>query len=120
CRRLRPDLVLMDVRMSDLDGLAATRALKQELPGTIVLIVTMHENPDYLVQALRAGAAGYVLKGSTRVEFITAVRQALRGESPLPAELAGQVLKRLTRTAPQSGASLTGLTPRELQVLRLV
>jgi DNA-binding NarL/FixJ family response regulator len=120
CRRLRPDLVLMDIRMQDLDGLAATRALKQELPGSIVLIVTMHENPDYLAQALSAGAAGYVLKGSTRVEIITAVRQALNGESPLPTELAGQLLKRLTRAAPRSGASLTGLTPRELQVLRLV
>src|SRR5918912_2414991 len=75
CRRLRPDLVLMDVRMPDLDGLAATRAIKQECPGTSVILVTMHENADYLLEAIKAGAAGFVLKGATKRELVNAVRR---------------------------------------------
>src|ERR1700716_1052941 len=63
CRRTRPDLVLMDVRMPDMDGLAVTRAIKRESPVTSVILFTMYENADYLVEALQAGAAGYLLKG---------------------------------------------------------
>src|SRR5947199_195449 len=57
CRRLQPDLCLIDVRMPDMDGLAVCRAIKQECPGISVILVTIHENPDYLLEALRAGAA---------------------------------------------------------------
>src|SRR5918992_4886508 len=62
CLKERPDLVLMDVRMPEMDGLAATRAIKERLPGTSVVMVTMHESPDYLLEAIKAGAAGYILK----------------------------------------------------------
>src|SRR5215218_1911183 len=58
CSRQRPDQILMDVRMPEMDGLAATREIKQRYPETSVLMVTMHENPDYLLEALKAGAAG--------------------------------------------------------------
>ena len=95
CSRLQPDLVLMDVRMPRLDGLEATRKVKQEFPKIIVLILTMHENPDYLLEALRAGAAGYVLKDASSEEVVTAVWQALGGESPLDPELATRLLRRL-------------------------
>src|SRR2546423_14472746 len=84
CRRLSPDLILMDVRMPGLDGLAATAAIKQEYPATSVIVVTMYENPDYLVQALKAGAAGYLLKDATQREVVTAVPQGPSGEVPPP------------------------------------
>ncbi|MBI4491542.1 MAG: response regulator transcription factor [Chloroflexi bacterium] len=121
CRRLQPALVLMDVQMPDMDGLAATRALKEHCPGTSVLIVSLHENPDYLFEAIRAGAAGYVLKGATRREILAAVRQVLQGESPLPPALASQLLRRLA-SQPQGEPrpSIAGLTPREREVLRLL
>src|SRR5438067_3167423 len=76
-RKLEPDLVLMDIRMPDLDGLAATRAIKEVLPRTSILIVTLSEDPDYLMEALRVGAAGFVLKDASRREVVTAVRQVL-------------------------------------------
>ena len=121
CRRLQPDLVLMDVRMPEMDGLAATRAIKDECPQVRVIVVTMHENPDYLLEALKAGAAGYVLKDATQREVVGAVRQVLRGESLLNAEVATRLLRRLAEeTARPHEAPLAQLTPREVEVLRLL
>jgi len=121
CRRILPDLVLMDVRMPDLDGLAATRALKEECPSISVIIVTMHENPDYLFEALKAGAAGYVLKDATRRELVSAIQQVLSGDTMLNADLATRLLRRLADESPQERKSAAvALTRRERQVLRLL
>src|SRR3712207_1584966 len=95
CRSLKPNLVLMDVRMPEMDGLEATRAIKQELPSISVLMVTMHENPDYLLAALSAGAAGYVIKGASEDRLVNAINRTLNGEFPLKQELAAQLLRRL-------------------------
>jgi DNA-binding NarL/FixJ family response regulator len=75
CRALDPNLVLMDVRMPEMDGLEATRAIKHERPEVSVLVVTMHDNQDYVREAAKAGAAGYVLKDAPRDELIGAVRR---------------------------------------------
>ena len=132
CRSLRPDLVLMDVRMPDMDGLEATRAIKGELPSTSVLMVTMHENPDYLMEALSAGAAGYVLKGASGDRLVDAINRTMRGESPLNEELAARLLRRLADKKgeekaqhppqPQRGEDppLGALTPRETEVVGLL
>jgi two-component system, NarL family, response regulator LiaR len=135
CKRLRPDLVLMDVRMPGMDGLAATRAVKAELPEMSVVMVTMHESPDYLLEAITAGAAGYILKDAAGDRLVEAVRRTLEGEAPLNEGLAMQLLQRLAaggregerggeasvlegrkRQAPMPG----GITPREAEVLRLL
>jgi DNA-binding NarL/FixJ family response regulator len=124
------------VRMPQMDGLQATRAIKQELPETSILMVTMHENLDYLYEALRAGAAGYVLKEAGQEEVIGAVRGVLDGDSPLSPELSAELLRRLvvekeaqaqggtssTTTSPTEQAlpPIEALTPREIEVLRLV
>ena len=121
CRSLEPDLVLMDVRMPDMDGIAATAAILAERPGTRIIITTMYEDPDYLQRALEVGAVGYVLKDATRPALVGAVQQALRGEFPLHQELASQVLRRLTTdTLRSSRPAHEQLTARELDVLRLV
>src|SRR5918992_1791046 len=129
CRSLEPDLVLMDVRMPEMDGLEATRAIKGELPSTSVLMVTMHENPDYLMEALSAGAAGYVLKGASGDRLVDAINRTMRGESPLNEELAARLLRRLADKKgeekaqpppqPQRGEDppLGALTPRETEVV---
>jgi DNA-binding NarL/FixJ family response regulator len=129
CRNLAPDLVLMDVRMPEMDGITATRRIKREQPGVSVLMVTMHENPDYLLEALDAGAAGYVLKDAPADRLINAVRRTLDGESPLNQELATRLLRQLAeekqhnlyrapskRHEPLDDA----LTPRETEVLGLL
>ncbi|MDQ3183815.1 MAG: response regulator transcription factor [Actinomycetota bacterium] len=103
CRELGPDLVLMDVRMPVMDGLEATRKIKQEMPKTSVMMVTMHENPDYLFEAVKAGAAGYVLKDASGERLLGAVRRTLEGESPLNQELAMRLLVRLSRESSGSG-----------------
>jgi DNA-binding NarL/FixJ family response regulator len=128
CSWLHPDLLLMDVRMPEMDGLAATREVKERYPSVGVLMVTMHENPDYLLEALKAGAAGYVLKDAPQEEVVKAVRRVREGESPLDPELAARLLRRLAtetvavgraRTV-HNGAPVEALTPRELEVLALM
>ncbi len=138
CERLRPDVVLMDVRMPGIDGLEATRRIKAEMPKVGVVMVTMHENPDYLLEAVRAGAAGYVLKDASGERIARAVRMTLSGESPLEEGLAMRLLERLANedatpnydpggggSAPAGrdsggGTVPEGITPREAEVLRLM
>jgi DNA-binding NarL/FixJ family response regulator len=126
CRRLRPDLVLMDIRMPEMDGITATHQVKRNQPGTGVLMVTMHENPDCLLEALDAGAAGYVLKDAPAERLINAVHRTLDGESPLDQELATRLLRQLAEERqlelfpdpPKRHELLEDpLTPRETEVL---
>jgi DNA-binding NarL/FixJ family response regulator len=119
CRRLQPDLVLMDVRMPDMDGLTVTRAIKFESPSTSIILFTIYENADYLVEALKAGAAGYLLKGATKREIVDTVRKVLAGESVLHPEMVLQLLRQLAAST-QQPALAHQLTRRERDVLRLI
>ena len=127
CRRFQPELVLMDVLMPRMDGLEATRRIKKELPRTSVLVLTAVEDPDYLSEALKAGAAGYVQKGATTQQTLEAVRKVLGGESSLDQELATRLLKRLMEDPkPEPNGRTKGESPpgllstRESEVLGLV
>jgi DNA-binding NarL/FixJ family response regulator len=115
CRRLQPDLVLMDVRMPRMDGLAATRAIKEEYPRTSVVMVTMQEDPDYLFEAVIAGAAGYVLKGATPEQLTDAVRQVLDGEFLFNQKLTIDLLRSMADRE-KSSASPSGMTASEESV----
>ena len=120
CRTLQPDLALLDVRMPDMDGLAAARAIRMEAPATRVIMVTIHDNLDYLLEAMRAGASGYVLKEASREELLTAVRRVLAGEQLLNAGESKRMLQRMASDDPENSTAVKLLTLREIEVLRLV
>jgi DNA-binding NarL/FixJ family response regulator len=121
---LAPDVVLMDVRMPRLDGIAATRELLAVAPGARVLILTTFEQDDYVFGALRAGASGFLLKRARPEELIAAVHAVAAGDSLLSPSVTRTVIERLAATdagrdAPDA-AAIAELTPREREVLELL
>jgi len=114
---LRPDIVVMDVSMGAMTGVEATRRIAQELPECRVLILSMHKDPVYVREALRAGARGYVLKGAIDTEFLTAVRAVARGEGSLSPAVSGMVLADYRNFVRQP---IDLLTNRERQILQLL
>ena len=122
-RALRPDLVLMDVRMPDLDGIAATREVLATSPEVKVVILTTFEQDDYIFGALNAGASGFLLKRTAPEELLTAIHTVAAGDSLLSPSVTRTVIDRMTRQpTPEigSGRLLDGLTPREREVLELI
>ena len=122
-RRLAPDVVLMDVRMPDLDGIGATRELARSVPGARVLILTTFEQDDYVFGALRAGASGFLLKRARPEELIAAVRTIAAGEALLSPSVTRRVIDRIAQQpTPELAdqAKLDGLTLREREVLALI
>src|SRR5438128_5255491 len=122
-RRLEPDVVLMDVRMPDLDGIAATRELTRATTRARILILTTFEQDDYIFGALRAGASGFLLKRTRPEELIAAVHVVAAGDSLLSPSVTRRVIERMAQQpTPEMAdqAGLAGLTPREREVLELI
>jgi len=124
-RRLRPDLIVMDINMPLCDGLEATRLIRAEWPEARILILTVHDEDQKLFEAIKSGASGYVLKNTSAVEFLRALRSALVGEAPLPPRLAARLLDEFARMANRSDPPApipmpSELTPREREVLSLI
>ncbi len=121
-RELRPDIVLMDVRMPDMDGLTATEMIKKEQPETAIIVVTSYESIDYLKRAILAGAAGYVLKDFSRTALVDAIRVVMSGGSLIDGVLLRGLLKEvgLERRGPTNLGGLEALSPREREVLQLL
>jgi len=114
CRAAEPDVLLMDIEMPVLDGIAATRAIAAAQPDVAVVVLTSFSDRDQILQALDAGAVGYLLKDAEPDEIAKAVRAAARGESPLDPR-AGRALLSARAASP-----VDGLSEREREVLRLV
>jgi DNA-binding NarL/FixJ family response regulator len=122
-RELEPDVVLMDIRMPKLDGIAATRRLLAKSPPARVLVLTTFGEDDYVYEAMRAGASGFLLKDSERRHLLHAVRVVAAGDELLDPSITRRLIEQLTRRPPRlegTPTELEGLSERELTVTKLV
>lgn len=125
--RLQPDVVLMDVRMPHMDGVAATRELSARFPVVRVIILTTFDDDEYVFEGLRAGARGYLLKDVSSEELAEAVRTVAAGQALIQPSIASKVVAEFARLSggapahgPSGAAGALALTERELEVLRLL
>ena len=118
---LTPDLAILDISMKELNGIEAAAQMKAQSPGTRVLILSMHTTEDFVRRALKAGAAGYIVKDSAPLELTMAIEAVMRDETYLSPRVSKSLLSGIVdgRAAP-GGSSLDGLTPRQREVLQLV
>jgi DNA-binding NarL/FixJ family response regulator len=119
-RTHRPDVVLLDIAMPGLGGLEASAQLKQELPEVRVVMLSMHANEEYVLQALRAGAVGYMLKDSATAELEIALKAVMQGEIYLSPPISKQVVEGYVQRVGGEQPAPDNLTPRQRQVLQLI
>jgi len=120
-RRLKPDVILMDLNMPEMGGIAATRAIKEENPDRVVLALTVSEAEEDIVEMVAAGASGYVLKDVDPVSLARSIQEAHAGQFQLDDALTRRVIMRLASTLKRSHRPLgEPLTERETQILRMV
>jgi DNA-binding NarL/FixJ family response regulator len=117
---LEPDIVLMDIAMSGMNGLEATRRIRQEYPNTRVLVLTQHGDKEYVVPLLKAGASGYVLKRAVVTELVTALRTVFKGEIFLYPPIASAVVEAMQHPDENQAANPELLNDREREILRQI
>ena len=117
-RRLKPDVILMDLRMSELDGVQAMKQIREDDPEVKFLVLTTYDSDEYIFDAIEAGAKGYLLKDTSREELFRALRAASRDESLIEPAVAGKVLDRLVRLSRQATSDGETLSEREVEVLQ--
>jgi DNA-binding NarL/FixJ family response regulator len=115
-----PSLVLMDIAMSGLNGLQATERIAREFPAVRVIILSVHANEEYVLQALRSGAAGYLLKDAATVELELAITAVMRGETYLSPAISRSVIEQYLARFKAGQAPAENLTPRQREILQLI
>ena len=116
--QLKPDVIVMDIRMPKLNGIEATKQIKQQYPSIAILILTAFDTDQYIFALLEAGAAGYLLKGVRAHELIDAIRAVFAGESVLHPVVASRVIRRVVTPTPEA-KSVEPLSDREMEILKL-
>lgn len=116
----QPDVILLDINMPELDGIATTRHLAQTLPKIGIIILTMYRRDDYIIEAIKAGASGYLLKEVELEELLAAIRAVARGEAVIDPTLAARVFAELRQPQPEPPPPATDLSPRDIEILRLL
>ncbi|HEY1421284.1 MAG TPA: response regulator transcription factor [Candidatus Dormibacteraeota bacterium] len=117
--KFKPDVVLMDIKMPNIDGIEATRQILEAVPGVKVLILTTFETDSQVIQALKAGASGYVLKDSSAAAIVSSIVAVMAGERVMASAVANRVLEMLTGTTTPK-EFYDGLTNREIEILKLL
>jgi len=119
--KTKPDLVLMDLKMPEMNGVIATRKIREKHPDISILILTTFDDDEWLFDAIRSGASGYLLKDRPRGELISAIKGTVRGGSYVDPAVAGKLLNNIVQNIPQRTPSVDiSLSDRELEVLRLL
>ena len=118
-KEMRPDVILMDLQMPEMDGVEATKKIKNELPDIPVIILTTYDTDEYIFGGIEAGARAYLLKDSSPAEVLGAIRAVHRGESPIQPSVATRLLDRVSQLA-QDPPPGPALSDRELEVLTLI
>ena len=116
----RPDIVLMDIAMPELNGLEVVRQLTKDFPGVRCIILSMHGDEEHVWQALQAGAAGYLVKGGSLAELDLAIKSVAHGKTYLSPGVSGLVIKEYIRRTSHGGESVDSLTPRQRQILQMI
>ena len=116
-----PDLVLMDLKMPRMNGIQATRQIRSRHPGVRVLVLTTYDDEQWVVDAIRAGASGYMLKDTPRIDLLDAVKGTLAGQNFIDPSVAGKVLSMAAGTMPRPAETIApDIRPREKQILVLI
>ena len=116
----QPDVVLMDLKMPRMNGVQATKAIKEQHPNTHVVILTTYDEDDWIIDAVRAGANGYLLKDAGRDEIISAIEGSVAGEKPVDPAVASKLFSYVQSGVPVQTSAVDGLTDRELAILKLM
>ncbi len=121
-REMKPDVVLMDINMPVVGGVAAIEQLATEMPDSGIIALTMHRQDQYVFEAMRAGARGYLLKDAKPTDLVFAIRMVARGASLIDPRMTTSVLKEFRRLASQAEEQqgVSGLTPKEVEILKLL
>ncbi len=118
-RALLPDVVLMDIRMPKMDGVEATRLIKRDFPGTVIIILTTFDDDEYVIKAMTYGASGYLLKDIGSEKLVEAIKDGLNGSILLPGRIAAKITSHLSQSAAPN-VSAEDFTQREMEIIRLL
>lgn len=121
-RKIKPDIIFMDISMPDMNGIEATKVIKQESPKSKIIILTQHDEPEYVFQALKEGASGYILKNTSTEQLVYAMQEVLADKRFLNEEITQKFLSATLTEREKLKSSISGiyLTKREKEILKLI